>query len=73
MNPTYDDLDELKELLAGYRKALDEENYEEAESQAYRAVMVSEVSFPVSRCPPGGGGRLFWEKGNNRSESSSLS
>lgn len=46
-NPTYDDLDELKELLAGYRKSLDEENFEEAESQAYRAVMASEIPSQV--------------------------
>ncbi len=41
--PGYDNLDAVKEILGRSRRALDEENFDEAESQAYRAVQPSEV------------------------------
>jgi hypothetical protein len=41
-------LEDFKDILKAYRKTLDEENFDEAESQAFRAVQPSEVrQFPV--------------------------
>lgn len=44
---TYDNLDAYKESLATERRALDEENFEEAAQQAFRVASPSEVSRAV--------------------------
>jgi amyloid beta precursor protein binding protein 1 len=44
--PTYDTTDAFKEVLARERKALDEENFAEAEGQVFAVTQVSEVSRP---------------------------
>lgn len=41
----YESLEAFKEVLARERKQLDEENFEEAESQAFRVAQRSEVSY----------------------------
>jgi hypothetical protein len=42
--PTYDTTDAFKEVLSRERKALDEENFAEAEGQVFTVTQVSEVS-----------------------------
>lgn len=43
----WDDMEEFKQVLRKGRRQLDEENYEEAESQAYRVAQTSEVSWVI--------------------------
>lgn len=46
---TYDNLDAFKETLMSDRRALDEENFEEAEQQAFKVTQTSEVSKDTLR------------------------
>ncbi|KAJ9125424.1 hypothetical protein QFC22_000385 [Naganishia vaughanmartiniae] len=64
---TYDNMDAFKETLSTERRALDEENFEEAESQAFRVASKTEIPenikalFASSQCENvSSSSRNFW-------------